>query len=106
MTPWGAELREPINGQIRWSTPLMIRGPEGDEFRTEWMLLALAALFTGRVPVDQTAAVNVSVADECIQLRATSTGVDVGLPDGWDVDAVRVSVSQPRSAAVHHGSHE
>ncbi|MDN3461157.1 helix-turn-helix domain-containing protein, partial [Rhodococcus sp. APC 3903] len=41
LTPWGAELREPINGLIRWSTPLMIRGPEDDEFRPEWMSLAL-----------------------------------------------------------------
>ena len=88
LTPWGAELREPINGLIRWSTPLMIRGPEDDEFRPEWMSLALAALFTGRVPADQTAAVNISVADDCIQLRATPTGIDVGLPDGRDVDAV------------------
>ena len=66
----------------------MIRGPEDDAFRPEWMLLALEALFTGRVPVGQTAAVNISVADHRIQLRATHTGVDVGLPDGRDVDAV------------------
>jgi hypothetical protein len=26
-TPWGTQLREPINALIRWSTPLMIRGP-------------------------------------------------------------------------------
>ncbi|MDV8009491.1 winged helix-turn-helix transcriptional regulator [Rhodococcus sp. IEGM 1318] len=88
LTPWGAELREPINGLIRWSTPLMIRGPEDDEFRPEWMSLALQALFTGRVPVGQTAPVNVSVADHFIQLRATPTGIDVGLPDGRDVGAV------------------
>ncbi|MFI8664340.1 hypothetical protein ACIGKR_30405 [Rhodococcus qingshengii] len=50
----------------------------------------LKALFTGRVPVGQTAAVNVSVAGDLIQLRVTPTGVDVdvGLPDGRDVDAV------------------
>lgn len=65
----------------------MIRGPEDDEFRPEWMSLALEALFAGRVPVDQTVAVNISAADHCIQLRATPTGVDVGLPDGRDVDA-------------------
>ncbi|MFI7167366.1 winged helix-turn-helix transcriptional regulator [Rhodococcus erythropolis] len=88
LTAWGAELREPINGLIRWSTPLMIRGPEDDAFRPEWMLLALEAMFTGRIPVGQTEAVNISVAGDLIQLRATPTGVDVGLPDGRDVDAV------------------
>ncbi len=87
LTAWGAELREPINGLIRWSTPLMIRGPEDDEFRPEWMSLALAALFTSRIPVGQ-AAVNISVADDFIQLRATPTGIEVGRPDGRDADAV------------------
>lgn len=33
LTEWGAQLREPINALVRWSTPLMIRGPENDEFR-------------------------------------------------------------------------
>src|SRR5918999_5641646 len=27
LTPWGAQLREPVEGLIRWSTPLMERGP-------------------------------------------------------------------------------
>ncbi|MFI8664639.1 hypothetical protein ACIGKR_31960 [Rhodococcus qingshengii] len=31
---------------------------------------------------------NISAADDFIQLRATPTGVDVGLLDGRDVDAV------------------
>ena len=26
LTPWGTELREPIEGLIRWSTPLMTSG--------------------------------------------------------------------------------
>src|SRR5687768_14679131 len=30
LTPWGAELREPVDALIRWSTPLMVRGPGGD----------------------------------------------------------------------------
>ncbi|MFI5436837.1 transcriptional regulator [Rhodococcus baikonurensis] len=74
LATWGAELREPAYGLIRWPTPLMSCGPEDDEFRPAWMMLALA--------------VNISVAGACIQLRATPTGVDVGLPDGRDVDAV------------------
>jgi DNA-binding HxlR family transcriptional regulator len=40
LTPWGAELREPIEGLARWSTPLMTSGPGGDRFRTEWLVLA------------------------------------------------------------------
>ncbi|MDA4108037.1 winged helix-turn-helix transcriptional regulator [Mycolicibacterium holsaticum] len=90
LTPWGAELREPIEGLIRWSTPLMVRGPEGDEFRAEWLLLALPALFAGRA---STASVTVGIAvdgDESamVQVRTTPAGIDVGVPDGRDFDAV------------------
>src|SRR5947209_20630963 len=28
LTPWGAELREPIGGLMRWSRPVIGRGPE------------------------------------------------------------------------------
>jgi DNA-binding HxlR family transcriptional regulator len=88
LTPWGAELREPINALIRWSTPLMIRGPEGDEFRAEGLLVALPALFAGRVPTDQSVAVGIAVDGVMVQLRATDTGIDVDRPDGREFDAV------------------
>jgi DNA-binding HxlR family transcriptional regulator len=88
LTPWGEQLREPINALIRWSTPLMIRGPEGDEFRAEGLLVALPALFAGRVPTDQSVVVGLAVDGVMVQLRATDTGVDVGRPDGRELDAV------------------
>jgi DNA-binding HxlR family transcriptional regulator len=88
LTPWGAQLREPINGLIRWSTPLMVRGPEGDEFRAEGLLVALPALFAGRVPADQSVTVGLAVDGVMVQLRATESGVDVGRPDGRELDAV------------------
>lgn len=88
LTPWGAQLREPINALIRWSTPLMIRGPEGDEFRAEGLLVALPALFAGRMPTDQSAAVGITVDGVMVQLRATDTGISVDRPDGRKLDAV------------------
>lgn len=88
LTPWGAQLREPINALIRWSTPLMVRGPEGDEFRAEGLLVALPALFAGRVPVDQSVSVGLAVDGVMVQLRAAESGVDVGRPDGRELDAV------------------
>lgn len=89
LTPWGAQLREPINGLIRWSTPLMTRGPEGDEFRANGLLVALPALFAGRcVPTDQSVAVGISVDGVTVQLRAIESGIDVGRPDGRELDAV------------------
>lgn len=88
LTPWGAQLREPINALIRWSTPLMIRGPEGDEFRPDGLLVALPALFAGRIPADEAVAVGVTVDGVMVQLHASATGVSVGWPDGRDLDAV------------------
>ena len=88
LTPWGAQLREPINALIRWSTPLMIRGPEGDEFRPDGLLVALPALFAGRVPTNQAVAVGISVDGVMVQLRATDTGIEVDTPDGREFDAV------------------
>lgn len=89
LTEWGAQLREPINALVRWSTPLMIRGPESDEFRPEWLRVALPALFEGRTPTNQSVTVGLAVDEgEMVQLCANESGIDVGIPDGREVDAV------------------
>ncbi|WP_431240591.1 winged helix-turn-helix transcriptional regulator [Mycolicibacterium aichiense] len=87
LTDWGAQLREPIEGLVRWSTPLMIRGAQGDEFRIEWLLVALPALFTGRAPT-RSATVGIDIGGDTLQLRANRSGVTVSLPDGRSYDAV------------------
>ncbi|QEN16011.1 winged helix-turn-helix transcriptional regulator [Mycolicibacterium sp. ELW1] len=87
LTEWGTQLREPIEGLIRWSTPLMIRGAQGDEFRIEWLLVALPALFTGRAPT-RSATVAIDVGGDVLQVRANRSGVAVSLPDGRPFDAV------------------
>ncbi|WP_020423136.1 helix-turn-helix domain-containing protein [Amycolatopsis sp. ATCC 39116] len=88
LTPWGAGLREPIEGLIRWSAPLMMRGPGGDHFRGEWLVVALPALFAGRPVAKRSATVGVVVDGGLVQVRSTSSGVQVGPPDGDDLDAV------------------
>lgn len=94
LTPWGAQLREPINALIRWSTPLMIRGPEGDEFRADGLLVALPALFAGRIPTDQSVAVGIIVDGVTLQLRATDSGIAVDRPDGRKLDGVLTAEAQ------------
>ena len=86
LTPWGAELREPIEGLIRWSTPLMVRGPDGDVFRAEWLMVALRALLA-RTTTRRSATVAVDVGEELIAVRVTRTSVQVIAHDGRDVDA-------------------
>lgn len=88
LTPWGAALREPVAGLIRWSTPLMTRGREGDRFRADWLLLALPALLAGRVIVGHSATVGFAVDDELIQLWTTPNGIEAGRHDGRALDAV------------------
>lgn len=88
LTPWGVELREPIESLIRWSAPLMMRGPGSDRFRVEWLVLALPALFGDRVAEDRSWTVGIVADDGLIQVRATRSGIDVGPPDGRDLDAL------------------
>ncbi|QIV79698.1 winged helix-turn-helix transcriptional regulator [Mycolicibacterium frederiksbergense] len=94
LTPWGTQLREPVNALVRWSTPLMIRGPEGDKFRPDGLLVALPALFSGRMPIDQSVAVGVTVDGLTLQLSATDNGIDVSRPDGRQLDAVLTADGQ------------
>ncbi|WBP93502.1 helix-turn-helix domain-containing protein [Mycolicibacterium neoaurum] len=85
LTPWGAELREPIEGLIRWSTPLMVRGPEGDTFRHEWLTLAIPALLSARAKVRATVSIGLAGDDMALQLNASRTGFTVGTPDGREL---------------------
>jgi len=47
LTPWGAELREPIAALARWGAPLMKTGRGGDSFQPRWLAVALPALLRG-----------------------------------------------------------
>ncbi|MEH3130749.1 MAG: helix-turn-helix domain-containing protein [Mycolicibacterium neoaurum] len=82
LTAWGAELREPIEGLIRWSTPLMARGPEGDTFRPEWLSLAIPALLAARVKVRAAVSIGLTGEDMALQLNASRANFTVGPPDG------------------------
>jgi DNA-binding HxlR family transcriptional regulator len=88
VTPWGAELREPIESLIRWSTPVMARGPGGDHFRAEWLVLALSALLAGKAAARRSSTVGIAVDGLLLQVWTTRSGIDVSRHDGRDLDAV------------------
>ncbi len=89
LTAWGEQLREPINGLIRWSTPLMVRGPDGDPFRPEWLAVALPALIGGgRPPQVPTPAVGLAVDGQLFRVQVTEAGVEVDHHDGRPLAAV------------------
>lgn len=47
LTPWGAELREPMEALGRWGAPLVVSGRGSDSFQPRWLVLALPALLRG-----------------------------------------------------------
>ncbi|MGY6652327.1 winged helix-turn-helix transcriptional regulator [Amycolatopsis sp. TRM77291] len=87
LTEWGAGLREPIEGLVRWSTPLMMRGPDGDRFDATWLVVALRALLpggsAGRAPT-----IGIEVDGSLFRLRAAPGGTEVEKHDGGELDAV------------------
>ncbi|GAA5057703.1 winged helix-turn-helix transcriptional regulator [Nocardia callitridis] len=87
LTPWGAELRGPIEGLIRWSVPLMVRGSDGDSFRPEWLALAVPALLQARVEVRSAVTIGLEFDDSPFQLRATRSGFEIGPYEGGDLVA-------------------
>ncbi|TNC19950.1 winged helix-turn-helix transcriptional regulator [Amycolatopsis alkalitolerans] len=88
LTPWGAGLREPIESLIRWSTPLMAHGPDNDQVRAEWLVVALPALLAGKAPARRSSTVGIAVGDHVLQVRTTRSGIQVSPHDGRHLDAV------------------
>lgn len=87
LTPWGAELRGSIESLIRWSAPLMVRGPGNDSFRPEWLALAVPALLDARVERRASATVGLEIGGPAFQISATRSGFEVGPHDGRNLDA-------------------
>lgn len=75
LTPWGSQLREPIDALVRWSTPLMRSGRGEDTFRAPWLAVALRAL---------------------LHDRTSATPVVVGLDTAGVVVAVQLDRTGPR----------
>lgn len=58
LTESGRELREAVHALIRWGGRWMIPGPQNDEFRPEWLVLALEALGAGGIQPGTTIELN------------------------------------------------
>jgi DNA-binding HxlR family transcriptional regulator len=76
LTQWGAQLRETVESLVRWSTPLMIRGQDGDAFEPQWLAVALAALLRGRTS-KRAAEIGIDVAGHFVTLRIDTNGPHV-----------------------------
>jgi DNA-binding HxlR family transcriptional regulator len=89
LTPWGAELRGPIEGLIRWSTPLMTSGPGADPFLPEWLAIALPALLNRAwSAAGPSPTIGLVIDEHLFQVRGTSDGLEVARHDGRPLAAV------------------
>ncbi|GAA4394473.1 winged helix-turn-helix transcriptional regulator [Tsukamurella soli] len=87
LTEWGAELRGPIEGLVRWSTPLMVSGPGTDAFHPEWLPVPLLALLRARATGSPAATVGVIVDQQTFQVSVDDSGLDIRAHDGRELDA-------------------
>ncbi|MET4430145.1 helix-turn-helix domain-containing protein [Mycolicibacterium sp. 624] len=87
LTPWGAELRGPIAALVSWSTPLMVSGPQGDSFRTHWLVVALESLLAGRRNKVATT-VGVEADGATVTVRVDRTGTHAALDIGAQPETV------------------
>lgn len=76
LTPWGSQLREPIEALIRWSTPLMTSGRGSDAFEPHWLTVALKALLRGRTATPP-AELGIEIDGVFMALRIDADGPDV-----------------------------
>ena len=78
LTGWGEQLREMVDAAVRWSTPLMVSGPDGDAFRPHWLVVALQALLKGRKSKTPRS-IGVEVDSTLLTIGIDQQGPDVSL---------------------------
>jgi DNA-binding HxlR family transcriptional regulator len=93
LTEWGEGLRDPIEGLIRWSTPLVAAGRGEDTFQGSWLVVALRAL-ASPAKAARPVTVGVEAADAQVTVRLDETGVNVTL--GFDPRPATVLKAEPQ----------
>lgn len=95
LTPWGAELREPMEALGRWGAPLLATGQGDDEFRPRWLTLALPAMLRGKTAVPPVA-IGFDVEGLLIVLRIDEDGPSTSI----DADVLPETVLTAGADAV------
>jgi DNA-binding HxlR family transcriptional regulator len=90
LTPWGSELREPIEAFVRWSTPLMASGPGGDPMQPRWLGLALEALLRRRTATPP-AELGIEAGGLFMTLRIDENGPHVTLQPDRRPDTILIA---------------
>jgi DNA-binding HxlR family transcriptional regulator len=90
LTDWGAQLRPILVDLGRWGLPLMAAGQCGDEFRSRWVVLGVAALYRDLDLADlEPVTVLLDSGGEPVLITATPAGVEAAIvPPGRAADVV------------------
>jgi DNA-binding HxlR family transcriptional regulator len=102
LTPWGQQLREPVDALIRWSEPLMSRGRSDDSFDPRWLVPALKALLANR-RAEPSATVVVLVENTAVEVTIDADGPHVSLADkaaGGDEAVLRTTPEEVLAMAA------
>ncbi|AUN41238.1 winged helix-turn-helix transcriptional regulator [Tsukamurella tyrosinosolvens] len=79
LTPWGAELREPMEALGRWGIPLLASGRGDDAFQPRWLTLAVPALLRGRT-ASPSVEVGIETEGFLMLVRIDETGPSAVVP--------------------------
>lgn len=77
LTPWGHELRITVAALVNWSKPLMVSGPQDDNFQPHWLVVALESLLSSKRSRNAATA-GVEVDGTTLMVRIDRTGTHVG----------------------------
>ncbi len=88
LTPWGEQLRGPLYALARWSAPVVMSGPVGDDaFRAEWLARPVAVMFEGIDRRRPALIIEVRIGDEAstIESRAGQVTLRPGQTPSPDI---------------------
>ncbi|MHB1928663.1 MAG: winged helix-turn-helix transcriptional regulator [Acidimicrobiales bacterium] len=88
LTPWGEGLREPLYALARWSAPVAMTNPAGDDaFHAAWLAHPVAVMFEGVDPRRPALTIEVRIGDEAMTIESRDGKVTLrpGHPPSPDI---------------------
>lgn len=92
LTEAGRDLREAVDALIRWGGRWMLTGPQGDEFRAGWLVLALDAL--GATGIEPGEVVQFDIDGATVRLTSIDGRLSIAAPPQRQPD-LRVAADAP-----------
>jgi hypothetical protein len=77
LTKWGLGLAEPVYALPRWAGPLMAEPAGDDQFRSAWLVPAVAGIFEGVDPSRPDTTIEIQTADSPMTIVSTGGRLQV-----------------------------